>query len=76
MNVQMRIITEDNVDQLLNLSYQSQNINKLLNIKQNLKGDEMINMVKDYVKSSIGKNLDNFYKSYANSSKSAMKKIT
>jgi DNA-directed RNA polymerase II subunit RPB2 len=32
MNVQMRIITEDNVDQLLNLSYQSRNINKLLQI--------------------------------------------
>ena len=76
MNVQMRIITEDNVDQLLNLSYQSHNINKLLNIEENLNGDEMINMVKDYVKSSIGKNLDTFYKSYAKSSKSAMKKIT
>jgi len=76
MNVQMRIITEDNVDQLLNLSYQSQNINKLLNIEENLKGDQMINMVKDYVKSSIGKNLDTFYKSYAKSSKNAMKKIT
>ena len=32
MNVQMRVITEDNVDQLLNLSYQSQNIDKLLGI--------------------------------------------
>jgi hypothetical protein len=32
MNVQMRIITEDNVDQLLNLSYQSKNISKLLHI--------------------------------------------
>jgi len=76
MNVQMRIITEDNIDQLLNLSYQSNNINKLLNITENLKGDEMINMVKDYVKSSIGKNLDNFYKSYAKSSKNEIKKIT
>ncbi len=28
----MRIITEDNVDQLLNLSYQSKNINKLLHL--------------------------------------------
>ena len=28
----MRVITEDNVDQLLNLSYQSQNIDKLLGI--------------------------------------------
>jgi DNA-directed RNA polymerase II subunit RPB2 len=32
MNVQMRIITEDNVDQLMNLSYQSRNIDKLLHI--------------------------------------------
>lgn len=32
MNIQMRIITEDNIDQLLNLSYQSRNIDKLLNI--------------------------------------------
>ena len=33
MNVQMRIITEDNVDQLLSMSY-SDNINKLLNINE------------------------------------------
>jgi hypothetical protein len=32
MNIQMRIITEDNIDQLLNLSYQSRNIDKLLGI--------------------------------------------
>jgi hypothetical protein len=32
MNVQMRIITEDNIDQLMNLSYQSRNIDKLLHI--------------------------------------------
>ena len=32
MNIQMRIITEDNIDQLMNLSYQSCNIDKLLNI--------------------------------------------
>ncbi len=32
MNVQMRIITEDNIDQLLGLSYQSENINKLLHV--------------------------------------------
>jgi hypothetical protein len=32
MNIQMRIITEENIDQLLNLSYQSKNINKLLHI--------------------------------------------
>jgi hypothetical protein len=30
MNIQMRIITEDNIDQLMNLSYQSRNIDKLL----------------------------------------------
>jgi hypothetical protein len=33
MNIQMRIITEDNIDQLLNLSYQSRNIDKLLHIE-------------------------------------------
>jgi len=32
MNIQMRIITEDNIDQLMNLSYQSRNIDKLLHI--------------------------------------------
>jgi DNA-directed RNA polymerase II subunit RPB2 len=32
MNIQMRIITEENIDQLMNLSYQSQNIDKLLHI--------------------------------------------
>ncbi len=32
LNVQMRIITEQNVDQLLNLSYQSRNIDKLLHL--------------------------------------------
>jgi DNA-directed RNA polymerase II subunit RPB2 len=31
MNIQMRLITEDNVDQLMNLSYNSNNIHKLLN---------------------------------------------
>ena len=76
MNIQMRIITEDNIDQLLNLSYQSNNINKLLNITENLKGDDMVNMVKDYIKSSMGRNLDDFYKSYAKSTKIATKKIT
>jgi DNA-directed RNA polymerase II subunit RPB2 len=33
MNIQMRIITEDNIDQLTNLCYQSRNIDKLLNIE-------------------------------------------
>jgi hypothetical protein len=34
MGIQMRIITEDNIDQLLNLSYQSRNIDKLLHIDE------------------------------------------
>jgi len=34
MNIQMRIITEDNIDQLMNMSY-SDNINKLLKIDDN-----------------------------------------
>ena len=32
MNVQMRIITEENIDQMLNLSYQSNNMEKLLHM--------------------------------------------
>jgi DNA-directed RNA polymerase II subunit RPB2 len=32
MNIQMRIITEENIDQLTNLSYQSRNIDKLLHV--------------------------------------------
>ena len=35
MNIQMRIITEDNIDQLLNLSYQSKNIEKLSDCTHN-----------------------------------------
>jgi len=35
LNIQMRIITEENVDQLLNLSYQSKNLNKLINVDDN-----------------------------------------
>ena len=44
MNIQMRMITEDNVDQLLNLSYQSQNIEKLLHMdtENNTALDEFI----------------------------------
>jgi hypothetical protein len=34
LNIQMRIITEENVDQLLNLSYQSKNLNKLINASE------------------------------------------
>jgi DNA-directed RNA polymerase II subunit RPB2 len=43
MNIQMRIITEDNIDQLLNLSYQSRNIDKLLNIDNGDPNGEKVN---------------------------------
>lgn len=36
MNVQMRIITDKNVDQLMNMGYESKNIQKLLNIEDYL----------------------------------------
>ena len=39
MNIQMRLITEDNIDQLMNLSYQSRNIDKLLYIDHGTIGD-------------------------------------
>lgn len=43
MNIQMRIVTEDNVDTLLSMSY-SNNINKLLN----LEGDNVDQAVREY----------------------------
>jgi DNA-directed RNA polymerase II subunit RPB2 len=46
MNIQMRIITEENVDQFLNLSYQSANINKLLG--SNEKTDNIEKLIHDY----------------------------
>jgi hypothetical protein len=55
MNIQMRIITEDNIDQLLSLSYQSKNIDKLLNIDH---GDENGEMVQRNIKEII----DNYKK--------------
>jgi len=60
MNVQMRIITEDNVDQLLSMSY-SNNINKLLN------NNEVVNekMFKDLaftIKSSLKERQTNIVK--------------
>lgn len=51
----MRIITEDNIDQLLSLSYQSKNIDKLLNIDH---GDENGEMVQRNIKEII----DNYKK--------------
>lgn len=46
LNVQMRIITEENVDQLLNLSYQSRNIDKLLHLEQ---GTDMMPAIQDII---------------------------
>ena len=46
MNVQMRIITEDNIDQLVNMSY-SNNINELLKSKENL--GELANSYKEMI---------------------------
>ncbi len=53
MNVQMRIITEDNVDQLMNLSYSSGNLDKLLNYEEGETKHEtsVRNMVKRYANS-------------------------
>ena len=48
MNIQMRIITEDNIDQLLNLSYQSHNIDKLLHIEQGEVEIEVKTIVENY----------------------------
>ena len=58
MNVQMRIITEENVDQLLNLSYQSQNIDKLLGIdhgEDGLANREISEIIENYKKQTIAK---------------------
>jgi DNA-directed RNA polymerase II subunit RPB2 len=52
MNIQMRIITEENIDQLLNLSYQSQNIDKLLHIDH---GDDKV-----IIKRNIRQIIDNY----------------
>jgi hypothetical protein len=53
MNVQMRIITEENVDQLLSLSYQSQNIDKLLGIdhgEDGMANREISEIIENYKK--------------------------
>ncbi len=50
MGIQMRIITEDNIDQLLNLSYQSGNINKLLHIDE-LTNTDIKTIIENYKKS-------------------------
>lgn len=48
MNIQMRIITADNIDQLLNLSYQSRNIDKLLHIDPTAAQKEVKEIVNIY----------------------------
>ena len=48
MNVQMRIITDENVDQLMSMSY-SNNINKLLHKPDDLSKEESERMIKDFV---------------------------
>ena len=57
MNIQMRIITEDNIDQLMNLSYQSRNIDKLLQIDHGESG-EVKRDIKEIVE-NYKKKLDN-----------------
>ena len=49
MNINMRIITDDNVDQLLSMSY-SNNINKLLNKPDERNTENLNAIVKDYIK--------------------------
>ena len=54
MNIQMRIITEDNIDQLTNLSYQSRNIDKLLHIDHGEDGSverDIKEIIENYKKS-------------------------
>jgi hypothetical protein len=48
MNVQMRIITDENVDQLMSMSY-SNNIAKLLHKPDDLSKEETEKMIKDFV---------------------------
>jgi hypothetical protein len=50
MNIQMRLITEENVDQLLNLSYQSQNIEHLLHIEETIPNNEIYTFLSNYKK--------------------------
>ena len=49
MNIQMRIITDENVDQLLSMSY-SNNINKLLHNKDDRNTEKTGNLIKRFVR--------------------------
>jgi DNA-directed RNA polymerase II subunit RPB2 len=48
MNIQMRIITDENVDQLLSMSY-SNNVNKLLNDKNDRNIEKTYSLIKKFV---------------------------
>ena len=48
MNIQMRIITDENVDQLMSMSY-SNNISKLLNKPEKQTNEQTEKMIKDYI---------------------------
>ena len=67
MNIQMHIITDENVDQLLSMSYSS-NINKLLNKTENRNVTDTTTLVLEYVR-NINKKIritDELYKSANN----------
>ena len=61
MNIQMRIITDENVDQLMSMSY-SNNISKLLNKPEQQSKEEIEKMIKEYIRnmSLVGKNIDRY----------------
>ena len=54
MNIQMRIITDDNIDQLLSMNY-SNNVNKLLHENTNTNIKDIINKFNSEINKSIGK---------------------
>ena len=55
MNIQMRIITEDNIDQLTNLSFQSKNINRLLHIDEGDTKRGVKEIIEEYTKNMEAK---------------------
>ena len=48
MNINLRIITDENVDQLLSMSY-SNNINKLLHKPDDRNSENLNSIIKDYI---------------------------
>jgi len=60
MNVQMRIITEENIDQLLNLSYQSRNIDKLMDSDNlDLSITELVTKYKNSIRDTLDDDAEN-----------------